>query len=92
MWIPVANTSKQAVKLHAGTLLAKYELVEPTQLEEVGDSRVSRITEAMGPDNDLVGGSMSRREKLQQLMEQKDWSHVSQERRGQVERLVMKHG
>ncbi len=72
VWIPVANTSKQAVKLHAGAVLPKYEVVEPTQLEEVGDGRVSRITEAMGPDNDLIGGSMSRTEKLQQLMEQKD--------------------
>ncbi len=52
-----------------------------TQLQEIGDGRVSRITEAMGPDNHLVGGSMSRREKLQQLVEQKDWSHLSQEQR-----------
>ncbi len=88
VWIPVANTSKQKVKLHAGTLLAKYEVVEQTQLEEAGDGRVSRITEAMGPDNDVVVSSMSRREKLQQ---QKDWSQLSQEQREQVERLVMKH-
>ncbi len=87
----MANISKQAVKLHAGTLLARYEVVESTQLEKVVDGRVSRITEAMGPDNDLVEGSMSRREKLQQLIEQKDWSHLSQEQREQIERLVMKY-
>ncbi len=81
VWIPVANTSKQAVKLHAGTLLARYEVAEPTQLEEVVDGKVSRITEAMGNDNDLVEGSNSRREKLQLLIEQKDWSHLSQEQR-----------
>ncbi len=90
VWIPVANTSNQAVKLHAGTLLARYEVVEPNQLEEVVDGRVSRITKAMGPDNDLVKGSKSRREKLQQLIEQKDWSHLNQEQREKVERLVMK--
>ncbi len=66
-------------------------MVEPTQLEEVGDGRVSRITEAMCPDNDLVGDSMSRREKRQQLVEQNYCSHLSQEQREQVERLVMKH-
>ncbi len=91
VWIPVANTSKQAVKLHAGKLLARYEVIEPTQFEEVVDGRVSRITEAMGPDNDLVEGNMSRRDKLQQLIEQKDRSHLSQEQREQVERLVMKY-
>ncbi len=45
----------------------------------------------MGPDNDFVKGNMSRREKLQQLMEQKDWSHLSQEQRGQVERIIEEH-
>ncbi len=45
----------------------------------------------MGPDNDLVEGSRSRREKLQQLIERKDWSHLNQEQREQVERLVMKY-
>ncbi len=91
VWIPVANNSKQAVKLHAGTLLARYEVVEPTQFEKVVDSNVSRITEAMGPDNDLVEGSKSCREKLQQLIEQKDWSHLSQKQREQVEKLVMEY-
>ncbi len=33
MWIPVANASKQN-KLHASMLLARYEVVEQTQLEE----------------------------------------------------------
>ncbi len=56
-------------------------MVEPTQLEEVLEDPVSRITEAMDPDNDLVEGSKSRREKLQQLIEQKDWSHLNQEQR-----------
>ncbi len=91
VWIPEANNSKQAVKLHAGTLLARYELAEPTQLEEVVDSKVSGITEAMGPDNDLVEGSKSRREKLQQLLEQKDWSHLNQEQRELVKKLVMEY-
>ncbi len=91
VWIRVANNYKQAVKLHAGTLLARYEVVESTQIEEVVDRRVSRITEAMGLDNDEVGGSASRREKLQQLLEQKDWSHLNQEQRGQLGNLVMEY-
>ncbi len=91
VWIPVANNSKQAVKLLAGTLLARYDVVEPTQLEEVVDSKVSRITEAMGPDNYLVEGSKSRREKLQQLIEEKDLSHLNQEQREQVGKLVMEY-
>ncbi len=66
-------------------------MVEPTQLEEVVDSKVSRITEAMDPDNDLVEGGKSRREKLQELLKQKYWSHLNQEQREQVEKLVMKY-
>ncbi len=91
VWIPVANNFKQAIKLHAGTLLARYEVVEQTQLEEVVERRVSHIIEAMGPDNDEVGGSASRRKKLQQLLDQKDWSHSNQEQREQLENLVMEY-
>ncbi len=53
VWIPVANASKQKDKLHAGTLLARYEVIEQAQLEETEAKRVGRITEAMGPENDL---------------------------------------
>ncbi len=60
-------------------------------LEEAENSRVILITEAMGPENGLVKGSIGRREKLQQLMKQKDWSHLSQEQRGQVERQIEEH-
>ncbi len=91
VWIPVANNSKQAVKLHAETFLARYEVVEPTQVEEGVDRRVNPITEAMGPDNDEVGGSASRREKLQQLLEQKDWSYLNQEQREQLGNLLMEY-
>ncbi len=89
--IPLANTSKQAVKLNTGALLAKYEVVEQMQVEKGEDGRVSLITEAMGPDDDFVKGSKSRREKLQLLMEQMDWSRLSQEQRGQVEMLIEGH-
>ncbi len=60
-WIPVSNSSKQAVKLHVGTLLARYEVVKEDQLEEL-DSKVGRITEAIGPENDQVEENISRDE------------------------------
>ncbi len=78
----MTNASKQAVRLHAVTQLAKYEVIEETQLKEAGDTRISHITEAIGPEDDHVEGSMSRREKLQQLVKQKEWSHLSQEQKG----------
>ncbi len=90
-WIPVANASKQRNKLHAGTLLARYEVIGQAQLEETETKRVGRITEAMGPENDLVEGSVSREEKLTQLVNQKDWSHLSLEQREQVEMLIKNH-
>ncbi len=58
-WIPVSNSSKQAVKLHAAScMLARYEVVKEDQLEEV-DSKVGRITEAIGPENDQVKEGIS---------------------------------
>ncbi len=76
VWIPMSNSSKQAVKLHAGTLLARYEVVGENQLEEL-NSKVGRVTEAIGPENDRVEGNVSRDEKLQQLVRRKDWSHLT---------------
>ncbi len=58
-WIPMSNSSKQAVKLHAGTLLARYEVVKEDQLEEL-ESKVGRVTKAIGPENDQVEESISR--------------------------------
>ncbi len=89
-WIPVSNSSKQAVKLHAGTLLARYEIVKADQLEEL-DSKVRRITEAIAPENDQVEESISRDEKLQQLVRQKDWSHLTQSQQEQVEQVIMRY-
>ncbi len=68
----MSNSSKPVAKLHAGTLLARYEIVEEDQLEEL-DSKVGRITEAIGPENDRVEGNVSRDEKLQQLVRRKVW-------------------
>ncbi len=46
------------------------------------------ITETICPDNDLVVGSKGRREELQQLIEQNNWSHLNQKQREQVEKRV----
>ncbi len=89
-WIPVSNSSKEAVKLHAGTLLARYEVVKEDQLKELA-SKVGRITEAIGPENDQVKEGRSRDEKLQQLVRQKDWSHLTQSQQEQVEQVLMRY-
>ncbi len=89
-WIPLSNSSKQAVKLHVGTLLPRYEVVKEDQLEELA-SKVGRITEAIGPDNDQVEEGISRDEKLQQLVRQKDWSHLTQSHQEQVEQVIMRY-
>ncbi len=67
------------LRLHAETLLVKFEVIEATQLQKEGDSRIGHITEAMGPEHGHAKCSISRREKLQQLVQQKDWPHLSQE-------------
>ncbi len=48
-----------------------------THTTETKTKRVGRITEAMGPENDLVEGNVSREGKFAQLVNQKDWSHLS---------------
>ncbi len=40
---------------------------------------------------DLVEGSVSREEKLAQLVNQKDWPHLSPEQKDQVEMLIKNH-
>ncbi len=86
----MSSSSKQAVKLHAGPLLARYDEVKDDQLEEV-DRKVGRITEAIGPENDQVKEGISRDEKLQKLMRQKDWSDLTQSQRERVEQVIMRY-
>ncbi len=90
VWIPMSNSSKQAAKIHADTLLARYEVVEENQLEEL-DSKVGSITEAIGPENDREEGNVSRDEKLQQLVRRKDWSHLTESQQEQVEQVITRY-
>ncbi len=52
VWIQVFNETKRPVKIHAGTMIAAYEVIGNEQLETVGENQVRLITEAMGPEND----------------------------------------
>ncbi len=65
--------------------------MEDDQLEEL-DSKVGRITEAIGPENDRVEENASRDEKLQQLVRRKDWSHLTQSQQEQVEQVITRRG
>ncbi len=60
------------------------------QLEEL-DSIVGNITEAIGPENDQIKEGISRDEKLQQLVRQKDWSHLTLSQQEQVEQVIIRY-
>ncbi len=85
------NESKRPVKIHAGTMVAAYQVIGDEQLEMVGENQVRLITEAMGPENDRVQGKGSRKEKLQTLIKQKDWTHLNEEQKVSVIELIKQY-
>ncbi|MPC66919.1 hypothetical protein E2C01_061075 [Portunus trituberculatus] len=92
VYLPISNSTKRKVRLYHGTLLARYEVLEEQELKsatEQGDVR--KVCEAMGPNNDHVSGSINRRDKLQKLMEKKDWSHLSEDEQSTIRDLIQKH-
>lgn len=75
----MCNTSKETAKVCAGTLLARYEVLDDDQVEEEEEPSVlQKVTEAIEPESDHVKGTLSRFEKLKTLLEKQDWSHLDE--------------
>ncbi|MPC98236.1 hypothetical protein E2C01_093595 [Portunus trituberculatus] len=92
VYLPISNSTKRKVRLYPSTLLARYEVLEEQELESAmqqGDVR--KVCEAMGPNNDHVSGSINRRDKLQKLMEKKDWSFLSEDEQSTIRDLIQNH-
>ena len=68
--------------MHPGTLLVTYDRVQDEQLEvEDIPVTISRISEALGPENDCVINHQTRWKKLQSILESRDWSHLNPEQK-----------
>ena len=95
LWAPVSNASKVKIKINAGTIMGRYEVIKEEDIEltqhPVEDAKVNTIREDMGPQIDQVKGSMNREKKLMALIEKKDWSHLNQVQKNETHELILKH-
>ena len=100
IYVPVQNTTKQYVTLHAGVLLGHYEPTEDQKIERAEDFNTNpetvgclktHIKESIGPDSDGLEGNWSRREKLERLLQERDWSHLTPEQQDRLFPLIFKH-
>ncbi len=76
--------------MSAGTLLARYEEVKGASQLESPDERVNKISEAIGPDND-ISGRIGRKQKLHQLLEKQDWTHLDEQQKSEIFELILNH-
>ena len=92
LFISVINNTKVGLTLHPGTLLVTYDQVQDEQLEaEDTLITISRISEALGPENDCVINHQTRWEKLQSILESRDWSHLNPEQKDLLFQIIQQH-
>ncbi len=77
--------------MSAGTLLARYEEVKGASEIESPDEHVNKISETLGSDNDNINGRMGRKQKLHQLLEKQDWTHLNEQQKSEVFELILSH-
>ncbi|KAK3889724.1 hypothetical protein Pcinc_006290 [Petrolisthes cinctipes] len=89
----IYNPAKVDKKLEKGTLLGTYELVENSDGVEIVSPKVRKtdIVNDMLPDFDTVEGARTRREKLERLIQEQDWDHLSDEQRQALSSLVLEN-
>ncbi|XP_076061233.1 uncharacterized protein LOC143037014 [Oratosquilla oratoria] len=92
--LPLINSTKGIVKLKIGTLIGTYN-----KIDERDFSSVTPICGKIDIKNDLIPESMrvapgrgsTREEKLENLIEQQDWSHLDRGQQAQLKDLVMEN-
>ncbi|XP_076037035.1 uncharacterized protein LOC143022621 [Oratosquilla oratoria] len=92
--LPLINSTKGIVKLKIGTLIGTYN-----KIDERDFSSVTPICRKIDIKNDLIPESMrvapgrgsTREEKLENLIEQQDWSHLDRGQQAQLKDLVMEN-
>ena len=73
-------------------MLVTYEKVQNEHVvTEDTPITVSQISEAIGPKNDCVHNHLTRWEKLQTILESRDWDHLEPRQKDNLYRLIQKH-
>ncbi len=83
---PAMNTSKVRKTFKVGTCLGNYERVE-----EVADKVEAVIQNELLPHADHPGKGGDREGKVKELLEKEDWSHLTEEDRQDLFKLITKH-
>ncbi len=94
--LPVHNHTKKIMKPAPGILMATYEKLEESNVEEYSlqdkaSCRLTQVINDMVPQsNGMVKGNM-RQEKLQTLLDQTNWGHLEANERRQLFKIIQKH-
>ncbi len=91
VYLPIINDTKERRKLSVGTLLARYEEVKGASEIKSRYERVNKISEALGPDNDNINERMGHKQKLHQLLEKQDWTHLNEQQKSKIFDLILNH-
>ena len=93
IFFPVINNTKQHIKLLPGILLAQYEVVNDTEIENPSEAGCLKTTigDSIGPNNDVIVGNLSRQEKLQQILDNRDWTHLTPNQKEELFKIVLAH-
>ena len=93
IYLPVVNNTKQSIILHPGILLADYEVMTENNLTTLEEASCLKTTirDAIGPENDVMLDDRPRQEKLQQILQSRDWSHLEPEQKDKLFHLVLNH-
>lgn len=92
IFLPMINNSKLYLTLHQGVFLARYEIIN-SNLEEFPEAKCLKttISESMGPENDAVPGKMSRGDKLNTILSERDWTHLDEEQKQKLFQIIRRH-
>ena len=90
--VPIFNNTKAGLTLQPGTLLVTYQQVKDDLVEAEDPSvTIANIREAIGPENDHVHDRKTRWEKLQSILDARNWSHLEPAQKDLLFDLVKKH-
>ena len=90
--VPIFNNTKAGLTLQPGTLLVTYQPVQDDLVEAEDPSvTIANIREAIGPENDHVHDRKTRWEKLQSILDARNWSHLEPAQKDLLFDLVKKH-
>ena len=68
-------------------------MVNDTKIENPSEAGCLKTTigDSIGPNNDVIVGNLSRQEKLQQILDNRDWTHLTPNQKEELFKIVLAH-